>query len=108
MQVKGRKGPGPGKMEIKIKMKIEVLHNISRDASFGLNTVFCRRDPGGSVKEAQSQAHELVKVFEYDQASDGHSAERVLEDIFRLLNVGDDPEFGTPSELATAYRARKL
>jgi hypothetical protein len=90
-------------MEIKIKMKIEVLHNISRDASFGLNTVFHSTQPGGYVKKT-----EVVKVFEYGQDDSGYSAERVLEDVFRLLNVGDDPGFGTPSEVAKSYRARSL
>lgn len=33
--------------------------------------------------------------------------QRVLERVFHLLNVGDDPDFGTPHPVAIAYRAKR-
>lgn len=85
-------------------MKVEVFHNISRDASFGLNTVF-NFDLGVTrPKMAKRQAattdeqHQLVKVFEYETDRD---ADFTLEDAFETFNVGTD-------ELAQQYRARKL
>lgn len=84
-------------------MKITVLHNISRDASFGLNAVF---DLTQKAKKHEPRSHELVKVYEF-VTSDLLSA----EDIFYTFNVGDDPALARDERqlsLARAYRARKL
>ena len=80
--------------------KIAVFHNISRDASFGLNTVLFRKDPGGYVKETRSAAHELVKVFEFDMDDLMFTDEsrylgciQIADRVYRAFNVGDDPAF---------------
>lgn len=99
--------------------KIAVFHNISRDASFGLNTVLFRKDPGGYVKETRSAAHELVKVFEFDMDDLMFTDEsrylgciQIADRVYRAFNVGDDPAFtkigSREHNLAKAYRARKL
>jgi hypothetical protein len=84
--------------------RIEILHNIHRDASFGLNCVFFRQDQGGHVKETESRAHDLVKVFEYDDNNGPVSPEHRLENAFELFNIGH--EHG--GKTALAYRARNL
>jgi hypothetical protein len=33
--------------------------------------------------------------------------QRVLDRVFHLFNVGDDPDFGTPSPVAVSYRTRR-
>jgi hypothetical protein len=83
--------------------RIELFHNVNRDAGFGLNTVFMRKDPGGYVKEMQAGAHELVRVFECDipWTNDRASVDPVLNKVWCLFNVGSD-------ELAAQYRARNL
>jgi hypothetical protein len=99
--------------------RISIFHNLSRDANFGLNTVFHRQDPGGYVKETQAGAHELVKVFEFDMndllladESRYMGAAEIADRTFRAFNVGHDPEFSKPGSkertIATAYRARNL
>lgn len=104
-------------------MKVSILHNISRDASFGFNAVFRTGDqaPEGvraialddgrvswkAEAETEAERHELVWVFTYegDSAKDD---ETLLAEAWHAFNVGHDPEFGPPSDLALAYRARKL
>jgi hypothetical protein len=92
---------------------VSIFHNISRDASFGLNTVFrtgseapegvrsvTLSDGRVSWKEQAAtpdEQHELVFVFTYE--GEGSSTE--LERIFEEFNVGG-------SALAHQYRARKL
>lgn len=99
--------------------KIAVFHNISRDAGFGLNCVFFRKDPGGYVKEIQAASHELVKVFEFDMNDLMFTDEsrylgciEIADRVYRAFNVGDDPTFtkvgSREHTLALAYRARKL
>ena len=80
--------------------RITVLHNVNRDASFGLNTVFFRKDPGGYVKETQSRAHELVRVFEFEMKGLLFTDEsrymgcvEIADRVYRAFNVGDDPAF---------------
>jgi hypothetical protein len=91
-------------------MRVTVLHNIHRDASFGLNQIF---DRDGKHHEAAS--HELVKVFEFDTTGlpdPGENRPTVIADaIFRAFNVGHEPGYATSSQeydLAMAYRARNL
>jgi hypothetical protein len=82
---------------------VEILHNTSSNASFGLNSTF-GPDPRNEhewVKgEASSDAerHQLVKVFEYED-EDGLT---VLETVYDRFN--NDPE----DDVARAYRARRL
>jgi hypothetical protein len=84
-------------------MKVEIYHNISKNAFFGLNSVFEKDDsaPHGHAKRQArnvAEQHELVKVFEYDaEELDG----MVLEGAFHRFNVGED-------DFAQAYRARQL
>jgi hypothetical protein len=94
---------------------VKVLHNVSRDAWFGLNA---RPDAPGATVGApvyEPRAHELVAVFETPLDAEllrkgGLSA--VAEWLFMALNVGDDPELCDPAsgaaEVARAYRARRL
>lgn len=81
-------------------MKITVLHNVSRDASFGLNTVL-----GPAGKTYQAGSHQLVKVFEFGADS------MTPDQVFHAFNVGDDPAHAVSAaeqELASAYRGRRL
>lgn len=92
-------------------MKVTVYHNVSRDASFGLNTVL---DSNGKFYEGGS--HELVKVFEFDASElidpDVEVSSEVLADVaFRAFNVGHEQGYYRDErehELAVKYRARKL
>lgn len=80
-------------------MRITVLHNVSRDASFGLNAMFT-----GDGKRYVSRTHELVKVFEFE-------ADLGPNSVFRAFNVGDDPELSSSQvelELAQEYRSHRL
>ncbi|WP_424534233.1 hypothetical protein ACOZ38_28480 [Sphaerisporangium viridialbum] len=47
----------------------------------------------------------IVQVFA-TTAPAGSDSCAVCEEVFHLLNVGDDPTFGTPDARAIAYRAR--
>jgi hypothetical protein len=51
----------------------------------------------------------LVPVFTTTTERAGGTAEDMvtLDEIWRLLNVGEDPAFGTPDERAVAYRANR-
>lgn len=48
----------------------------------------------------------MVQVFATTVPSGGDPL-AVCEELYRLLNVGDDPEFGEPDPRAVAYRARR-
>jgi hypothetical protein len=71
-------------------MRVRVYHNIDPDHFFGYQ-------PG----------HAVVPVFTADIPTEEWNPDRVLEQVFHLLNVGDDPEFGTPDPRAVAYRQRR-
>lgn len=47
----------------------------------------------------------MVRVFAADQPTTGDVA-AVCDAVFMLLNIGDDPQFGTPDPRAVEYRAR--
>lgn len=81
---------------------VEVLHNLSRDASFGLNAVFA----GG--KRFEPRSHALVKVFQF--SAEEWPGARYPESIYHVLNVGHEPGYahGDARKLAEAYRARRL
>lgn len=98
-------------------MNITILHNISRDAGFGLNAVFDEQ-AGGKRQARTAERHPLTAVFAYsmeletmDEArawlagehvmSDEELRQRLLNIAWQQFNVGD-------SELARAYRARQL
>lgn len=81
--------------------RVEIFHNVSGDAGFGLNTVF-DTTPGRPAKrlaETPGERHMLVKVFEYDVPAE--DAWVVLQWAFDTFNIGS-------GELAARYRARRL
>jgi hypothetical protein len=99
--------------------RVQILHNISRDASFGLNTVF---RTGGEAPEGvrsiqlsdgrftwkdmadtPDERHELAWVFQYEASYSGDQADphELLNAAFETFNIGTD-------ELAAQYRARRL
>lgn len=100
--------------------RIEIFHNVSRDAGFGLNTVFRTSEtrPEGVRNVIQlsdgrftwkdcaatpDERHELVKVFAYETewTDERASVMPLLNAAFETFNVGSD-------ELAAQYRARNL
>jgi hypothetical protein len=68
-------------------------HNVTRDESGRHLGMVHGYRPG----------HLLVPVDKFDVDS---PSENLLDDLFRLFNVGDDPDFGPPDEHALAYRQR--
>ena len=97
-------------------MRVNIFHNVSRDASFGLNTVFRTgtEAPEGvralplsdgryTWKEQApdpSERHELVWVFHYE-ASDSDSHNDVLNRAWESFNNGSGRE-------DASYFARRL
>src|SRR5260370_34103660 len=81
---------------------VQVLHNTSRDAFFGLNTVFEQ-----TRKVDVPQSHKLTPVFTYWTSSD---AGEIPEEAFFEFNVSNDSEFtdGSTHRLALAYRRNYL
>lgn len=75
-------------------MNVNVYHNVTVD-------------PVGrplGMLDGYREGHRLVLVTQFEM--DGGAVDNsTLEEVFRLLNVGDDPEFGTPDPRAVAYRA---
>lgn len=71
---------------------IVIWHNIATD------------DAGRHVAWVGEYAagHPLVPVAKYET----NDAD-VLNEAWRLFNVGEDPAFGTPSPIALEYRARR-
>ena len=82
--------------------RIRVFHNISWDASFGLNMALT---PEGRFIATPGKRHELVLVFEYDSLvttdSTSYSDHTLLADAFHTFNVGSN-------DLAATYRVRRL
>lgn len=83
-------------------MKIEVFHNISREASFGLNSVLRSTDdrlPGYALPAldgtVQDERHPLVKVYEFE------ADPADLDDFWARFNNGSGHE-------DPAYFARRL
>jgi hypothetical protein len=79
-------------------VKVTIYHNLSRDASFGLNAVFAVGGKRQAI-DAEEQ-HPLVKVFEYDEPE---PAGDVLNDAYDWFN-----ENGKGDAVGRAYRARRL
>lgn len=69
-------------------MRARVYHNIHPDHFFGYQ-------PG----------HPVVLVFETELPT--YDPDANLGFLFHLLNVGDDPHFGTPDPRAVEYRRRR-
>lgn len=67
---------------------VRIYHNIADDHFFGYQT-----------------GHPIVLVCTLRQAA--ASDEVILEQMFHLFNVGDDPDFGTPDPRAVEYRRRR-
>ena len=72
-------------------MRVIVWHNIATDLMGGWEGYDGYR-PG----------HPLVPVCTWTTDTTDH--QQLLEDVYRLLNVGDDPAFGTPDPIALRYR----
>ena len=82
--------------------RIKIFHNISRDASFGLNVAFTRDGREQSVKDYESRSHSLVWVFEYElDRTHEFRDQEMLNEAFEIFNVGT-------GSLAQQYRARRL
>jgi hypothetical protein len=99
--------------------KVSIFHNVSRDASFGLNSIL----KGGAKTDAPANAtepveldgrwfwveqatgdkrHPLVRVFQYEancgpEAADGD----LLNEAFEMFNIGHGP-------VTVEYRALRL
>lgn len=73
---------------------VRVYHGIATD------------DQGRSIGmvDGYRDGHPVVLVFTH--RIEGRSHAYVLQELYRLLNVGDDPEFGTPDPAAVEYRQR--
>lgn len=99
-------------------VSVTVFHNVSRDASFGLNSVW-RSGPEAPAgrrayqdektgtwswkgrAETAAERHELVRVFEYAADPEDVENDSVLERAFEVFNVGEGP-------VAQRYRANRL
>lgn len=77
-------------------MQVTILHNVTED---GLGR------PVGLI-DGYREEHQMRTVFAY--ASNHTDPAAAAAEAFHLFNVGDDPAFGTPSDIAVAYRARGL
>jgi hypothetical protein len=73
---------------------VAVYHNTAQDPE-GRSVGFFGYQP----------EHTLTHVADMEVPVAG--PEQVAERVYHLLNVGDDPEFGTPDPQAVAYRARR-
>ena len=87
---------------------IEILHNVSRNASFGLNVSLIAdssAEHGYTRHEATAAEpelrHPLIKVFEYELDAPSFTSLAICEQAFELFNIGT-------AGPALAYRARKL
>lgn len=74
---------------------IKAYHNVAQDES---------GRPLGML-DGYAPGHPVVLVFQAI-APEGVGDLAACENVFRLLNVGEDPEFGEPDPAAIAYRAR--
>lgn len=98
--------------------QISIFHNVNRDASFGLNTVFRTSDEkpedveralemsdGRWTWKAEAidtaERHELVWVFVYSSDPMGHDDQALLNEAWNLFNVGVGP-------VSDEYRGLKL
>ena len=84
-------------------MRVRILHTDD------LSSAYFSDGPGTGLRE----------VFAYDEPDatpggpDSDSPQHpdhlaILEQVFMLFNVGDDPAFGTPDPRAVAYRGQQL
>ncbi len=77
--------------------EVKIYHNISRDASLGLNMQLI--SAGKRLANTTEDRHQLVLVFAY--AVPEMEVHSCLEAAFQIFNV-------SVSNLAKSYRARKL
>ncbi len=75
-------------------MNVRVFHNVAIDTS--------GRHAG--LVDGYRQGHPLTEVARLTIDDDDDIA--VLEEVFRLFNVGDDSEYGEPDPRALEYRFR--
>jgi hypothetical protein len=82
-----------------VQQRIRVYHNVARD-------------PAGrplGMLDGYAPDHPVALVAELHLPTTGVApmdAASTLATVFRLFNVGDDPEFGTPDPHAIEYRSR--
>lgn len=76
------------------RVLVRVFHNIARDEQ-GRHVGY------GGYQHGQP----VVEVFQASADSTADPAV-ICENIYMLLNVGDDPVFGTPDPRAIAYRRK--
>jgi hypothetical protein len=76
---------------------VRVFHNTARDAN----------DRPIAMLDGYAAAHVVTCVAECTVDSTGATDLAVCDEAYRLFNVGDDPEFGTPDPEAVEYRARR-
>lgn len=80
-------------------MQVRIYHNTAEDA-FGRST---------ATVDGYRAGDELVEVFSYEipgrVAADPVG---IAERAYFLFNVGEDPDFGPPQQLAIDYRALEL
>ena len=78
-------------------MLIQVFHNSRRD-DVGRCT---------AMMDGYQAGDPLTHVFDLE-LTDAEAANSYWPDrVYELLNIGDDPTFGTPDDRAVAYRARR-
>jgi hypothetical protein len=68
-----------------------------------------RTDEAGrlvGMLDGYTEGDPVVLVFTAELPA-GPSREALAEAVYRLLNVGDDPEFGQPDPRAVEYRKRR-
>lgn len=70
--------------------------------------VFLNNAFGGSYLRGYQAGNTVTEVFAYDETDlDAEIDDLALaERAFELLNIGDDPSFGTPDQRAVDYRGR--
>jgi hypothetical protein len=99
---------------------VTVFHNVSRDASFGLNAVWRKGPEAPEGKrayqnqdgswgwkeraETPAEQHELVRVFEYTADPDDVENDNVLNAAYETFNIG----VGPVAQRYRSYRLRSL
>ena len=78
-------------------MLIQVFHNSRRD-EVGRCT---------AMMDGYRAGDPLTHVFDFDLTDADAAGSNWPERVYELLNIGDDPSFGTPDDRAVAYRARR-
>jgi hypothetical protein len=84
---------------------LTVWHNIATDAEGRLLGMLDGYQPGHPLVPVARR--ELPITLTSDGQPHDPQVHTWLEEIWRLLNIGDDPSFGTPDPWAVQYRSRR-